>query len=177
MSEKGLMHVYYGDGKGKTSAALGLAVRAAGCGKKVVIIQFIKGWKCGEHESLSKITNIKLIKSKPASSKFIHDMTEDEKSETKIIQDESLRKALALVEENRCDVLILDEAVDACNLGVLDVELIEDLITEKPEALELVITGHKADDRFIKRADYVTEMKKHKHPYDEGIKARRGIEF
>ena len=177
MSDNGFIHVYYGDGKGKTTAALGLALRAAGCGKKVVVIQFIKGWACGEHNSLPQLPNITLFTGKPVSNKFIHEMSEEEKQATKAAQDECLEKAVDLIKNGQCDVLILDEAIDAYQLGVLDAGMIERLIYDKPGSLELVITGHSPDTRLLEQADYVTQMLKHKHPYDIGISARKGIEF
>ena len=177
MSQKGLIHIYYGDGKGKTTAALGLAIRAAGCGKNVVIVEFIKNWACGEHNSIPQISNIKLFRGKAAGGKFIHEMSEEEKQETKASQDECLKNALEQVETGQCDVLILDEAIDANELGMLDAALLEALINNKPDTLELVLTGHKPDARILERADYVTEMIKRKHPFDEGVNARQGIEF
>jgi len=177
MSKNGLIHIYYGDGKGKTTAALGLALRAAGCGKNVVIVEFIKNWACGEHNSIPQISNIKLFRGKAVSGKFIHEMTEEEKRETKALQDESLKNAIKLIKAGKCDLLILDEAIDAHELGVLDSELFEGLIYNKPELLELVVTGHNPDSRLLECADYVTEMVKHKHPYDKGTAARQGIEF
>jgi cob(I)alamin adenosyltransferase len=177
MSESGLIHVYYGDGKGKTTAALGLALRAAGCGKNVAVVQFLKGWTCGEHKALPQLENIMIFRGKPANGKFVRDMSDEEKLETKASQDESLKKALNLVSNGQCDVLILDEVIDAHRLGVLDTELFENLVYNKPDTLELVITGHNPDARILERADYVTEMVKRKHPYDEGINARQGIEY
>ncbi|MDR2569730.1 MAG: cob(I)yrinic acid a,c-diamide adenosyltransferase [Oscillospiraceae bacterium] len=177
MSANGSIHVYYGDGKGKTTAALGLALRAAGFENNIVIVQFLKNWVCGEHISLKHLPNIVLYQAKSVSGKFVSDMTDDEKLETKVSQDECLKNALKLVESGRCDMLILDEAIDAYMLGVLDSELLKGLIINKPESLELVVTGHNPDAWFLERAAYVTEMKKHKHPYDVGMKARRGIEF
>ncbi|MCL2662293.1 MAG: cob(I)yrinic acid a,c-diamide adenosyltransferase [Oscillospiraceae bacterium] len=177
MPDKGLIHVYYGDGKGKTTAALGLAVRAAGCGKNVVIVQFLKNWQCGEHNSLSNLPNVSIIRGKTAKGKFIHEMNDDEKLETKTAQDECLKSAVALVDKGQCDMLILDEVIDAHNLGVIDSYILEDIIYKKPDMLELVITGHNAEPGLLEHADYVTEMVKHKHPYDVGVKARQGIEF
>ena len=177
MSEKGLIHIYYGNGKGKTTAALGLALRAAGCGKNVVVVQFLKSWACGEHNSLSQLANVKFLRGKPASSKFVRDMSDEEKLETKASQDECLKNAIESVNSGQCDVLILDEAIDAHRLGVLETEMLEELIYNKPGALELVITGHNPDARLLEQADYLTEMVKRKHPYDEGVNARQGIEF
>jgi len=177
MSKDGLIHVYFGDGKGKTTAALGLALRAAGCGKNVVIVQFLKSWICGEHNSIPQLSNITLIQGKTVSGKFICDMNDKEKLETKALQDECLSKALELVSTGQCNILVLDEVLEAHSLGVLDSEMVKGLINNKPDLLELVITGHKPDLWFLEKADYVTEMVKHKHPYDEGINARQGIEF
>jgi len=177
MGEKGLVHFYYGNGKGKTTAALGLALRASGCGKKVVVVQFLKDWKCGELDSLSHLPNVRVLRGKASGSVFIREMSDAEKAETKRIHDENLKIALGLQKNGACDLLILDEAADAYKEGVLDPEMFEELLDNKPETLELVITGHSGDDRLIGKADYVTEMVKRKHPYDIGVPARWGIEF
>ena len=177
MSEKGLIHIYYGDGKGKTTAALGLALRAAGSGKNVVIVQFLKGRTCGEHSTIPKLSNIELLCAKPVNNKFVKDMTDEEKLQTATVQNDCLNKALKLVDSGQCDLLILDEITDTLQMGVIDNILLDKLIFEKPDSLELVITGHKPDKRMLNRADYITEMKKHKHPYDNGVNARKGIEF
>ena len=177
MSKKGLIHLYYGDGKGKTTAALGLALRAAGCGKNVVIVEFIKNWSCGEHNAISQLSNVRFFRGKAAGGKFVHEMTKEEKQETKASQDDCLKKAISLVETGECDILILDEAIDTYKLGMLDPEIFDNIVYNKPEPLELVITGHCSDTRLLEKADYVTEMLKHKHPYDKGVTARQGIEF
>jgi len=177
MSEKGLIHIYFGDGKGKTTAALGLALRAAGYGKNVVIVQFLKSWICGEHKSLPNLSNVTLIRGKTAGGKFIYDMNDEEKQTTKTWQEKSLNKALELVKKEQCDVLILDEAIDALKLGMLETTILKELINNKPNSLELVITGHNPDDWLLGKADYITEMVKHKHPYETGIQARKGIEY
>ena len=173
----GLIHMYYGDGKGKTTAALGLALRAAGCGHSVVIVQFLKDWKCGELNSLALIPNVTIFRGKASGGVFIKDMSDEQKAETKAVHDDNLRKALEMQKNGQCDLLVLDEAIDAYRLDVLDVELFEGLLDNKPDALELVITGHKPNPELLERADYVTEMVKRKHPYDLGIAARRGVEY
>jgi len=177
VNENGLVHFYYGYGKGKTSAALGLALRASGCGKQVVVVQFLKDWKCGELVSLAHLPEVTVFRGKSPGSVFVRNMSGEEKAETKRIHDDNLRMALDLHKNGQCDLLVLDEAADAFSEGVLDPELFQGLLDNKPESLELVITGHKPDDWLIDRADYVTEMVKRKHPYDMGIPARRGIEF
>jgi len=177
MSEKGLTHIYFGNGKGKTTAALGLALRAAGFGVKVVIVQFLKDWQCGEISSLGLLPNVTVLRGKSSGGVFVRDMSDDEKAETKAIHDENLVMALELHAGGNCDLLVLDEALDAYSLGLLDEKLFVGLMKNKPENLELVITGHKPEGWMHDLADYVTEMIKHKHPYDIGIQARKGIEF
>ena len=173
----GLTHIYYGDGKGKTTAALGLALRAAGCGRNVVIVQFLKDWNCGELHSLALLPNVTVLRGKASGGVFIHEMNEEQKAETKAIHNKNLSDAMELQGLGRCDMLVLDEAIDALALGVLDEELFERLIDNKPGEMELVITGHSLRDDLLARADYVTEMVKRKHPFDTGVAARRGVEF
>lgn len=173
---QGLIHVYYGYGKGKTTAALGLAIRASGSGKKVVIVQFLKESNTSELNSLKLLPNITVLRG-TAAKVFVSKMTPEQLAETREIQNANLLKALDIVRSGGCDMLILDEALDAYQLGLLDGDQFLDFIEHKPEALELVITGHKPDNTIIGWADYVTEMTKIKHPYDRGIKGRKGIEF
>jgi len=177
MECKGLIHIYYGDGKGKTTAALGLALRASGCGKSVVIVQFLKDWKCGELSPLAVLPGITVLRGKSSGAVFLHEMSDEDRIASKTIHDENLMKALDLQKCGQCDMMILDEAIDAYNLGVLDTALFDGLIDSKPEQLELVITGHNPDARLLTQADYVTEMVKRKHPYDAGVTARQGIEY
>jgi len=171
------MHFYYGDGKGKTTAALGLALRAVGWGKSVVIVQFLKDWKCGELSSLAHMPDVTVFRGKMSGGVFFHELSEAEKAATKALHDDNLKKALDMHKNRQCDLLVLDEALDAYQLGALDHTLFEGLIDNKPELLELVVTGHSTDARLLMHANYVTEMVKRKHPYDEGIAARRGIEY
>ena len=173
---KGLIHLYYGYGKGKTTAALGLAVRASGCGVKVVLVQFLKESNTGELSQLKLLPSITVLRGTAAKG-FVRNMTPEQLAETRRIQNSNLEAARALVDSGDCGLLILDEALDAWQLGLLDEAPFLELVNHKPESLELVITGHKPDDRIIAAADYVTEMVKIKHPYDNGITARRGIEF
>jgi len=177
MAANGYTHIYYGNGKGKTTAALGLAIRASGCGKKVVVILFLKDWKCGELASLALLPNVTVFYGKSAGSVFVRDMSDEQKAETKAIHDKNLADALDLQRNGKCDLLVLDEATDAYQLGVLAPELFAPLLDDKPAPLELVITGHSPDGWMLDKADYVTEMVKHKHPYDKGVTARIGVEY
>jgi cob(I)alamin adenosyltransferase len=177
LTDKGLIHVYYGDGKGKTSAALGLALRASGSGKKVTVVQFLKDSASGELSQLELLPNVAVLRGKDPSKMFAFDMDDAARAVTKRIHDENLARASALARDGACDALILDEALDALDLGLLDADAFSELLRNKPSPLELVITGHRPADWITELADYVTEMRKIKHPYDRGIKGRRGIEF
>ena len=167
-----MIHVYYGNGKGKTTAALGLAIRAAGHGRSVFIVQFLKNSLTGEEESLSKFPNIKILRGKVGG----FTMTKEEKAGTTEIHNSNLKCACESVFGGKCDLLILDEGMDALRKGLLDEEMLRKLVFSCPD-IELVITGHKPVDWLIDAADYVTEMVKIKHPFDKGVTARPGIEY
>lgn len=174
--KKGLIHVYCGDGKGKTTAAMGLAIRAAGSGMKVVILQFLKGSMVSELNSLKLIPQITVLRNHRDLG-FFHTMSEEDKEEAKSYHNDNLKKALRIVQDKKCDLLILDEICATYNLGLIDKTLIDQLIMHKPEDLELVLTGRDPDELFLKYADYVSEIQKIKHPYDKKIGARLGIEM
>ena len=171
----GLIHVYYGDGKGKTTAALGLLLRASGCGKKVVLAQFLKDAKCGEIDAIPNLPGVTVFRGKAPGAAFFNQMTDAQKEQTRQIHDENLKRAIGLAKD--ADLLILDEALDAYQLGLLSEDVLRAVIYDKPEGLELVVTGHAPTGWIVERADYVTEMVKIKHPYDRGIPGRRGVEF
>ena len=174
--EKGLIHVYYGYGKGKTTAALGLALRAAGYGKQAVIVQFLKNRLSGEALPQAKNDNITVLRGQ-ADDNFVKSMSKNEAARTAEIHNENLAKAIALVAEDKCDLLILDEVMDAYQMNMVDKDMLENFIKNKPENLELVITGHFPEHWMLNLADYVSEVVKKKHPYDCGIPARKGIEY
>ena len=173
---KGLIHIYCGDGKGKTTAATGLAVRAAGCGMKVLLVQFLKGQETGELRALAHIPGITVLRGK-ASEKFTFQMDERELQQT---YDLNTKNLLTVVEQARAgayDLLVLDEVMGALSCQLIDEDLLRSLVEQKPERLELVMTGRNPPDWLIEAADYVSEIKKVKHPYDRGVSARRGIEM
>lgn len=175
--KQGLTHVYYGDGKGKTTAALGLGMRAWGCGFNVVLVQFLKDFPTGELTALKKLNGFLVLRGKAAGKLFSKDMSEEDKLLTKAIHDANLERAISLVNESKCDLLVLDEVLDACQLGLLEEAPFRSLLCDKPQGLELVITGHAAAGWVLEHADYITEMVKRKHPYERGVSARKGIEF
>lgn len=174
--EKGYTHVYYGFGKGKTTAALGLAIRATGNRRRVVIVQFLKNIESGELAQLKLLPYITVLRGQ-ASDHFTCGMDGAELSATTYIHNENLKEALKRVKSGACDMLILDEALDAYQLGMLDKTLFEHIVREKPENLELVITGHIPMPWVTECADYVSEIVKKKHPYDSGVAARAGVEY
>lgn len=173
---KGLIHIYCGEGKGKTTASIGLAVRAAGCGKKVVFAQFLKGSDTSELNTLKLIPNITIMRN-TIDFGFYNKMTDADKEAIAKLHNETLKSALQLVKEEACDLLILDEILPAYNLQLIDIAIVDELITNKKYELELVLTGRGPKEHFIQAADYVSEIKKIKHPFDQNICARKGIEF
>ncbi|MGN0629426.1 MAG: cob(I)yrinic acid a,c-diamide adenosyltransferase [Oscillospiraceae bacterium] len=173
---KGLIHIYTGNGKGKTTASIGLAVRAAGCGRKVVFVQFFKGRDCGELHSFEKLPNITVLR-QSSSHGFFKNMSDDEKEIVRKEHNKLLYTALDFVKNGECELLVLDEVISAYTHEMLDRAAVDALLLSKPEELELVLTGRNAPESFVESADYVTEMKKIKHPFDKGIPARKGVEF
>ena len=171
MERTGLLHLYYGDGKGKTTAAMGLALRALGSGKKVVVLQFLKGGQSGEIPLLEQL-GAKIYLGK-AGQKFVFQMNEAEKAATRDLQNRNL--AAAMTED--ADLLVLDEAGSAWELDMVDKALLQKAVLARPAAQECVLTAHAAPRWMLDAADYVTEMKCCRHPYQKGIAARKGIEY
>ncbi|MEG2082610.1 MAG: cob(I)yrinic acid a,c-diamide adenosyltransferase [Oscillospiraceae bacterium] len=172
---KGLIHIYCGDGKGKTTAAMGLAVRAAGSGMKVVLTQFMKGDNSSEISIIEKIENISLIFCKKNFG-FVWNMTEDEKKEAAQGYSEQFEQAVKLAVETDADMLVMDEFMSCYGYGFIDNKRALEFLKNKPEKLEIVLTGRNPAAELCEVADYITEMKKIKHPFDNGVGARKGIE-
>ncbi len=169
---RGYVQVYTGDGKGKTTAALGLALRAAGAGFKVYIAQFVKGMKYSELDAISKLQDWITLKQYGRDC-FIYKDPEDEDIEA---AREGLRETKQMMCSGEYQLIILDEANIATYYNLFSVDDLLDFIREKPAGVELVITGRKADPKIIAVADLVTEMKEIKHYYQNGVEAREGIE-
>ncbi len=174
MQGTGLIHIYYGDGKGKTTAAVGQAVRAAGSGLKVLFFQFMKDNSSSERKALELIPNITCLPGK-RHAKFYNQMNSEEKAEYRHYNTKALDEIVKFC--INFDLLVLDEAVCAVDLGLLSEKKLIDFLKHKPRGLEVVMTGHHVTDDLLGIANYVTEMTKIKHPYDEGRTARAGIEF
>jgi len=172
--EKGLVQIYTGNGKGKTSAAFGLALRAVGRGLRVFIIQFIKGgFDYGELYAVEKLPNLELKAF--GRGKFI--LEKPPAKEDVRLAEEALVLAEHVVKGGEHDVVVLDEVNVALNLGLIDVGRVLELVRSKPAHVELVLTGRNAPQELIRMADLVTEMREVKHPYNDGFAARKGIEY
>ena len=177
MSEDGLVIVYTGGGKGKTTAALGMALRAVGYGHKVCMIQFIKGsWHYGEMDSSKKLApEFELVAIGKGFVGILDDTSPKEDHEK--YAEEAIKICKDKILSEKYDLIILDEINYAVNLGLINIKSVMDLIKLKPKKLDLVLTGNHAKEEILKLADLVTEMKEIKHPFQSGIKAKKGIDF
>lgn len=171
----GLIHIYCGDGKGKTTAAVGLAVRCAGRGNKVLLVQFLKSRDSGELYSLAKLPDIEVMRGKE-SKKFTFQMNEEEKHALLIEHNKMFEQVLTKIKNGGYSLLILDEVIGALNAKVFEMPKLIEFLRHKPENLEVVLTGRNPAPELVEIADYVSEMRKVKHPMDKGIMAREGIE-
>jgi cob(I)alamin adenosyltransferase len=173
-SEKGLLVVFTGNGKGKTTAALGMAVRAAGHGMKVLILQFIKGaWTYGELHSLGKMEEVEI---KPLGSGFT--WKKESLEEDRGLAEAGWEEAVSEMRRSHYDMIVLDELNVVLSYGLLPREAVVETLKNRPAKPHIVVTGRNAPDELIAIADLVTEMKEIKHPFrDRGLKAAKGIEF
>ncbi|MGE4214424.1 MAG: cob(I)yrinic acid a,c-diamide adenosyltransferase [Anaerotignaceae bacterium] len=169
----GLTHLYCGDGKGKTTTAIGLAVRAAGSGMRVAFVQFMKGSETSEINMLKLLPNICVFRSN-VDFGFFSTMKEDEKKQLTNIHNSLMEEALEYLGSE--GMLVLDEVTHAINFKLINSEKLREFIETKPQRIELVMTGRNPQEFLIEAADYVSEIKKIKHPFDRGITARKGIE-
>lgn len=174
---KGLTIVYTGKGKGKTTAALGVVLRAVGYGKKICMIQFIKGsWHYGEMYSSKRLEpEFEMVAIGKGFVGIIDDKTPKEVH--KKIADEAIKISKEKINSGKYDIVILDEINYAVNMDLVKAEDVLDIIKSKPNDLDLILTGNYARPEIVDMADLVTEMKEIKHPFKKGIKAKKGIDF
>ncbi len=172
--EKGLVQVYTGSGKGKTSAAFGSALRAVGRGLKVYVIQFIKGgFDYGELYITDKLPNLKLVAF--GRGRFITD-TPPAQEDVQLAR-EAFELAKKVVTDGEYDIVVLDEINVVLNLKMIGIDEVVELIRSKPKHIELILTGRHAPAQILDVADLVTEMREVKHPYTQGVPPRKGIEY
>ncbi len=171
---RGLVQIFTGNGKGKTTAALGTILRAAGHGLRIFIVFFMKGdYSYGEFETLLKLPNVEVLKS------GFREFTDplNVKPEEKEQAEKALAAARQAVNSGHHDLVVLDEINVALEYKLIELDDVIKLIEEKPPHVELILTGRYANDRMLEMADLVTEMVNVKHPFEKGIKARKGIEY
>lgn len=173
---KGLIHVYCGEGKGKTTASLGLIVRASGAGYDVVIVQYFKSWETSELKTLEKFPNVKIIKGE-LPKEFTWELTLGKLNEIVDVHNQMFKKAIKSIRDGIPTLLVLDEIIGASTYDYIDTKIVLDYLKNKPNNVEAVLTGRNPLPEFVEIADYVSEVKKIKHPYDKGILARKGIEY
>lgn len=170
-----MIHVYHGDGKGKTTAAMGLALRMLAAGRRVVV-QFLKDGESGEARLLAGHFGVPVFAGK-ASDKFTLSMTSEELAATRELHDGNLASALAELEGAQEGLLVLDEALDALSKGFVDEALVDLALDMSARGIEVALTGRAPSRKIVDKADYITEMRCEKHPYAQGICARKGVEY
>ena len=172
-SGKGCVHIYCGDGKGKTTCVMGLATRAAGSGKKVLLHQFLKENDSSERNIIDYIPNITVVPGAKMD-KFTFQMNEEERKQLHEANDAMFDELTAMAADY--DMIVLDECVYALSMGLLTEDKVIAFLESKPESLEVVMSGRNPSERLQEHADYISEIKKIKHPFDQGLGSRIGIE-
>ncbi len=192
-----MIHLYSGEGKGKTSAAIGMAVRMSGAGKEIIFSQFMKGNESSELKVLEMLPQVSLLKVRESFG-FYKDMTQEDKQRIKECHDKILKEILKRIQKHKekdgegtkqngerdniislePDLLVvLDEITYPCNWNLVDEGLLKQLLVEIPESVELVMTGRNPKDYMIQASDYWSEIGMKKHPYQKNVMARRGVEY
>lgn len=174
--KKSCIHIYCGDGKGKSTAAMGLALRAAGSGQKVVLTQFLKSGSSSELNILRQLPQVQVMGCEKKFG-FLWNMTEEQKAEAKKAYTELFFQVTETAVREHAFLLVMDEFMAAYNHEMLDREAALAFLRERPEDLEVVLTGRDPAPELLELTDYVSEIQKRKHPFDEGLPARKGIEM
>lgn len=173
--EKGLIHIYTGNGKGKTTASVGLTIRCLGSGSKVVFTQLMKGNHSSERKILESLDGVFVVPAEKTFG-FSWNLTDEEKAEAREVYTRQFDTAVATAEREGCRMIVFDEIISAYNCNMIDREKVLDFLRNKPEELEIVLTGRDPEAEVAELASYISEVKKIKHPYDEGVPFRKGIE-
>lgn len=175
--DNGMVQIYYGTGKGKTTAAIGLGIRAIGNDYKVIMIQFLKNDTTSECHQIKELEPAFKIFHFEKKRGFTWELTDEEKVELRSETSNALKFASKVMDTGQCDVLILDEVLNSLELGFLTEEELCQIIDNKSEDVELVLTGRTLPDAIAERADYISCIKAIKHPMEKGVPARAGIEY
>lgn len=176
-SQSGLIHIYTGDGKGKTTCAIGLAMRAWGRGFNILFVQFLKGSHSGELTTIEKLGERLEVRRSKEVKKFVWNMNEEELKSTKYDTKDLFDNAIKEVFKSDYDMLVLDELMGSISNKFISVEDVISFLANKPKKLEIVMTGRRAPKELIELADYVSEILPIKHPAEKGISARKGVEI
>lgn len=171
----GYIHIYCGNGKGKTTTGMGLCTRAAGFGYRVLIYQFMKNNKTSERKILEQVPNITFIDGLEQE-KFSFQMTPEEKEQRRRYYEQQFNLITQIARDEHYDILFCDELIYTIRAGLFTESILTDYLKSKPENLEIILTGQDPGQELMNLADYVSEIRKIKHPFDQGIHARPGIE-
>ena len=174
--KKSCMHIYCGDGKGKSTAVMGLVLRAAGSGKKVILTQFLKDGKSSELNILRELPQVTVLTCSRQFG-FFWNMTEEQKEEARKAYQELFEEAVRTAEEQKAFLLVMDEFMAAYNHEMINQSRALEFLKNRPAELEVALTGRDPAQELLELADYVSEIRKVKHPFDQGLKARKGIEL
>lgn len=172
----GCIHIYCGDGKGKTTAALGLALRAWGRGRRVLIARFLKTDDSGEVSALTRLDGV-MVQPCVKTFGFYYQMTKEQRAEATEYYGELLEQTLQQAVKEQYDMVILDEIMATCHYGLVEEDVLTAFLKNRPRSMEVVLTGRNPSEALLELADYVSEIQKRKHPYDQGVGAREGIEY
>ena len=175
MTQTGLIHIYTGDGKGKSTAAVGLAVRCAGSGGQVIFCQFMKNNRSSELNILRQLPQIQLVQATECFG-FYKYLNEEQRAAAAQVCGQLLEQAIAAAQNSNARLLVLDEVISSYNHKLLPQKRLLDFLQHKPAGLEVVLTGRNPAPELAALADYLSDIRKIKHPYDQGIAAREGIE-
>lgn len=173
---RGMIHIYCGDGKGKTTAATGLAVRAAGAGMQVLFARFLKNENSGELRILDQIPEIEVLHLEKSYG-FYRTLSDSDKAKMTAMYRKLWQNIEEKITSGAYDMLVIDELMAAYNYGILEQESVHRFLENKPEKLEIVMTGRNPSERLMELSDYISEIKKVRHPFDQQVTARKGIEF
>ena len=171
-----MLQIYTGDGKGKTTASIGQGIRAAGRGYRVCMVQFLKGGPTGELEIIKNIPNFNIFRFESPRD-FVWNLKGDEIEELKLEIKEGYKFIIKTLENNECDLLIIDEIMGVLSYDFITKEEVIKLLESNKNNIEIVMTGRNVPDYLVERADLITEMKPIKHYFDKGVPARKGIEY
>ncbi len=171
-----MVHLYHGDGKGKTTCAIGLAIRALGIDMNVTLVQFLKGKSSSELKSLETFDLVRIftLKNNPP---FTNEMTKLQKDEIRVEHNRMFQKSIHFANIGYCDMLILDEICAAWNENLINKEEILKFLKSKGSEIEIILTGRNPPKEFLQISNYITEMKNIKHPYENGVPCRVGIDY